>query len=36
MYFEVALRAELGLDSWNDAFDTLKPQGGVSSADLFD
>lgn len=35
MYFEVALRAHLGLEPWNDAFDTLKPRGGVSSADLF-
>ncbi|WP_375431312.1 hypothetical protein [uncultured Friedmanniella sp.] len=35
MYFEVALRAHLGLEDWNDAFDCLKPQGGVRSADLF-
>lgn len=35
MYFEVALKAHLGLEPWNEAFDAIKPRGGVSSADLF-
>ncbi|WP_375429866.1 Imm26 family immunity protein [uncultured Friedmanniella sp.] len=36
MYFEVALRAHLGLEPWNDVFNTILPQGGVSSSDLFE
>lgn len=35
MYFEVALRAHLGLESWNEAFDALRPSGRISSSDLF-
>jgi hypothetical protein len=35
MYFEVALRAHLGLEPWHEAFDALKPQGVIRSSDLF-
>jgi hypothetical protein len=35
MYFEVALKAHLGLEPWHEAFDALRPRGGISSSDLF-